>query len=788
MDIQLVRTGENEELCVVAIGKVDSRSMKLKFANQMVALSFVSLVDGYFRHIVDAHHYFCKEVAPPRLQQLNHIHCHGPIQADFAVQKLKRPESEDGHYVLRCGTLEMDKYFITVRAREDDFKHCLITNVGGEYMLLGGMKTFLSLEELVNHYSNETLRSDGVLFRFAKCCPPRHRERSNLIIVRSNDESEIPSSPMLHRAVNRMVLHTIRSENLVQEEHIGHGTMTDLYAGKHIEVSSNGEERQVEVVLKILDSNHRNLSEFFLEAAGMMSQLNHKHLVHLHGMSMRGENHIMVLEKVKFGSLDIYIQRHHALEIQWIMQVAQQLACAMIYLEDKGMVHGNVCAKNVLLVREGVETAQPFIKLGDPGIRTTAFNRDDRLERIPWIAPECIENPKRLGLPADKWNFGVALWEMFNRGEPPLRNLDRQNKHEFYLTRKFLPMKPWRELEELVEQCMTYEPLHRPCFRAILRDLNSLHPSGYVVLPFPPGPDVKPGTEIDPEPAVYEERFLKFVSILGTGNFGTVELCRYDLLGDNTGELVAVKKLQHEHSNTEFEKEIDILKSLPHENIVRYMGICRSTGGSVKLVMEFLPFGSLRDYLQKSKDEFNTKRLLLFSWQIAKAMEFLGSKRFVHRDLAARNILVESHTKVKIGDFGLSRQLPLDHEYYRPKQPGESPIYWYAPESLCENKFSTASDGWSFGVVLYELFTFCEKEHGPPQVFMRMMGGSRQGQMIVVLLIDLLKRDERLPQPKNCPVEVYSMMRDCWAFADTKRPTFQQLIDRIDCLRESARC
>ncbi|KAF4097276.1 hypothetical protein G5714_021284 [Onychostoma macrolepis] len=235
-------------------------------------------------------------------------------------------------------------------------------------------------------------------------------------------------------------------------------------------------------------------------------------------------------------------------------------------------------------------------------------------------------------------------------------------------------------------------------------------------------------------------------------------MCRYDPLQDNTGEVVAVKKLQH--STTEhirdFEQEIEILKSLQHENIVKYKGVCYSAGRrNLRLVMEYLPHGSLRDYLNKNKDRIDHKKLLHYASQICKGMEYLATKRYIHRDLATHNILVESEFKVKIGDFGLTKVLPQGKEYYKVKEPGESPI-------------------------------FCDKLCSPPTEFLSMMGGDKQGQTIVYHLIELLKTGSRLPQPMGCPSEMCEIMQECWDNDPSLRPPFKELTLRIDLIRDSS--
>ncbi|OXB62783.1 hypothetical protein ASZ78_017079 [Callipepla squamata] len=807
----------SSERRIVTIHKQDSKNLEAEFQSLREALSFVSLIDGYYRLTADAHHYLCKEVAPPSVLENIQSNCHGPIFMDFAINKLKKAGNQTGFYVLRCSPKDFKKYFLTFaieRENATDYKHCLITkNENGEYNLSGTKRSFGNLKDLLTCYQTETVRSDSIIFQFIKCCPPKPKDKSNLLVFRSNSVSDVPSSPTLQRHnVSQMVFHKIRNEDLIFEESLGQGTFTKIFKDKSnllvfrsnsVSDVPSSPTLQRHNVSQMVFHKIRNEDLIFEESLGQ-------------GTFTKIFKDILVQEYVKFGSLDTYLKKNkNVINILWKLEVAKQLALAMHFLEDKGLVHGNVCAKNILLIREEDRKSGnlPFIKLSDPGISITVLPRDKfsgfipgldmfslhdctvLLERIPWVPPECIENPKQLSLATDKWSFGTTLWEICSGGDKPLSALDSSRKLQFYEDRHQLPAPNWTELANLINNCMDYEPDFRPSFRAIIRDLNSLFTPDYELLT---ENDMLPnirtgalgfsGAFEDRDPTQFEERHLKFLQQLGKGNFGSVEMCRYDPLQDNTGEVVAVKKLQHstEEHLRDFEREIEILKSLQHDNIVKYKGVCYSAGRrNLRLIMEYLPYGSLRDYLQKHKERLDHKKLLLYASQICKGMEYLGTKRYVHRDLATRNILVENENRVKIGDFGLTKVLPQDKEYYKVKEPGESPIFWYAPESLTESKFSVASDVWSFGVVLYELFTYIEKSKSPPAEFMRMIGNDKQGQMIVFHLIELLKNNGRLPRPDGCPDEIYAIMKECWNNNVTQRPTFRDLAQRVDQIRDN---
>uniref|UniRef100_A0A8C4XEK7 Tyrosine-protein kinase n=1 Tax=Erpetoichthys calabaricus TaxID=27687 RepID=A0A8C4XEK7_ERPCA len=802
ISIKQANKDESTESRVVTINKQDGKSLEMEFPSLGEAHSFVSLIDGYFRLTSDAHHYLCKEVAPPRLLEAIQSFCHGPVSMEFAINKLKRAGNLKGLYILRCSPKEFNKYFITFVVERDsifEHKHCLIKkNEVGEYYLSGAKKNFACLKDLLNCYQKETVRSDGIIFQFLKCYPPKTKEKSNLLIFRSNKGSEVPLSPIIQRHnVSQMVFHKIRKEDLEIHDSLGQGTFTKIYKGLRKELGDYGEMHQTEVIVKVLDRTHRNYSESFFEAASMMSQLSYKHLVLNYGVCVCGEENIMVQEYAKFGSLDTYLKKNkNSINIMWKLEVAKQLAWAMLFLEEKSLAHGNVCAKNILLIREEDQKSgnPPFIKLSDPGISITVLPKEVLIERIPWVPPESVENPKGLNLATDKWSFGTTLWEICSGGDKPLMTLDSSKKHLFYEDRHQLPAPKWPELANLINSCMDYEPEFRPSFRAIIRDLNSLFTPDYELLV---DSDMLPirtfgfglaGAFENQLSAQFEERHLIFLQQLGKGNFGSVEMCRYDPLQDNTGEVVAVKKLQHstaEHLR-DFEREIEILQSLQHDNIVKYKGVCYSAGRrNLRLIMEYLPFGSLRDYLNKNKERIDHRKLLHYASQICKGMEYLTLKRYIHRDLATRNILVESENRVKIGDFGLTKVLPQDKEYYKVKEPGESPIFWYAPESLTESKFSVASDVWSFGVVLYELFTYSDKNKSPPAEFMHMIGSDKQGQMIVYHLIEILKNNHRLPNPEGCPDEIYKIMLECWNNDTCQRPSFKDLSQRVDSFRDS---
>ncbi|XP_077833425.1 non-receptor tyrosine-protein kinase TYK2 isoform X2 [Macaca mulatta] len=784
--------------CCVSIHRQDNKCLELSLPSRAAALSFVSLVDGYFRLTADSSHYLCHEVAPPRLVMSIQDGIHGPLLEPFVQAKL-RPE--DGLYLIQWSTSHPYRLILTVaqRSQAPDGTQSLrlrkfpIEQQAGAFVLEGWGRSFPSVRELGAALQGCLLRAGDDCFSLRRRCLPQPGETSNLIIMRGARAST--------RTLNlsQLSFHRVDQKEITQLSHLGQGTRTNVYEGRlRVEGSGDPEEgkmddedplvpgrdrgQELRVVLKVLDPSHHDIALAFYETASLMSQVSHVHLAFVHGVCVRGPENIMVTEYVEHGPLDVWLRRERGhVPMAWKMVVAQQLASALSYLENKNLVHGNVCGRNILLARLGLaEGTSPFIKLSDPGVGLGALSREERVERIPWMAPECLPGgPNSLSIAMDKWGFGATLLEICFDGEAPLQSRSSSEKEHFYQRQHRLPEPSCPELATLTSQCLTYEPTQRPSFRTILRDLTRLQPHNLADVLI-----VNPDSSAS-DPTVFHKRYLKKIRDLGEGHFGKVSLYCYDPTNDGTGEMVAVKALKADcgpQHRSGWKQEIEILRTLYHEHIVKYKGCCEDQGEkSLQLVMEYVPLGSLRDYLPRHS--VGLAQLLLFAQQICEGMAYLHAQHYIHRDLAARNVLLDNDKLVKIGDFGLAKAVPEGHEYYRVREDGDSPVFWYAPECLKEYKFYYASDVWSFGVTLYELLTHCDSSQSPPTKFLELIGIT-QGQMTVLRLTELLERGERLPRPDKCPCEVYHLMKNCWETEASFRPTFENLIPILKTVHE----
>ncbi|XP_016864722.1 tyrosine-protein kinase Fer isoform X4 [Homo sapiens] len=258
--------------------------------------------------------------------------------------------------------------------------------------------------------------------------------------------------------------------------------------------------------------------------------------------------------------------------------------------------------------------------------------------------------------------------------------------------------------------------------------------------------------------------------LLGKGNFGEVYK---GTLKDKTS--VAVKTCKEDlpqELKIKFLQEAKILKQYDHPNIVKLIGVCTQRQ-PVYIIMELVSGGDFLTFLRRKKDELKLKQLVKFSLDAAAGMLYLESKNCIHRlcegkgemketsnlgDLAARNCLVGENNVLKISDFGMSRQ--EDGGVYSSSGLKQIPIKWTAPEALNYGRYSSESDVWSFGILLWETFS---------------LGVCPYPGMTNQQAREQVERGYRMSAPQHCPEDISKIMMKCWDYKPENRPKFSEL-------------
>ncbi|XP_035668660.1 tyrosine-protein kinase receptor Tie-1-like [Branchiostoma floridae] len=269
--------------------------------------------------------------------------------------------------------------------------------------------------------------------------------------------------------------------------------------------------------------------------------------------------------------------------------------------------------------------------------------------------------------------------------------------------------------------------------------------------------------------------------MLGAGHFGEVRKGTVIVDGERIPSAIKILKSgADDASRQDFQQEVDIMRHVGyHTNIVNLLGVCIYQGQQY-LALEMAGNGDLLQFLRKSRvQEVNRPKfggvrtlstlspaqLLRIACDVATGMDHLSSKQVIHRDLAARNVLLTDSLIAKVADFGLSRGKGI----YEQTSKRAIPFRSTALEALTRRIYTTKSDVWSFGILLWEIVT---------------IGGTPYCGMKSGTILGRLREGYRLHKPRNCEADLYQMIMMCWKTRPEERPSFADLAEQLEIMIE----
>uniref|UniRef100_A0A0A9ZBW4 Tyrosine-protein kinase n=3 Tax=Lygus hesperus TaxID=30085 RepID=A0A0A9ZBW4_LYGHE len=819
--------------------------LTMKNFNSMI--SFVTTVEGYYRLSVKWTFNICRDLITPSLVTLRSIKCHGPVGGKFSYTKLEQKrDNKPGCFILRECEIFYDVYYIDVCMSDRKVSTFKIERKGdGHYVFSAEPnERFESIGAIVARYKVQgsdpyfkecipPSEYDDSILLLCKVNTYLPTPKDHFDRLFSEDRV---SSPICIQFKHLQIFSG--------KTFSGKFGCTQVHKclWKPDNVSS-----KYDVALKVLKPKYEqtHLKEL-LELAGKWGMLKSSAVVRLIGVVL-SSSIAMVFEFFPLGPLNVYLQQKKTIiqEID-LVEAATYIANAMWHMEGEGIVHGYLRCHKVLVTEHtdrtfSVRVADPGIHILY-GINDLHWIPPEHHQNPAEVKKHTSADMWALGTTLwqlfsyGKEPFVSELKQFYSLGNTLERPEDcsyeiyklMQECWNFDPDQRKRPQAAMRDLNQLLYQVHNSRRAHSYTI-AKVNDKNKTHAldllndtnatldsqslafsatsaiTGSTYLstlddfsnpsyPIPPvensSSDISSflynlhfNTSADGSTSmtsIYEwneDMGMKNVVLqgkIGQGCYGEV----YKAIAESTSSTselpsdVAVKKITHRSPSclADFEREIAIMKGLKHPNIVEMKGVLQDP--EVVLIMEYVPLGSLKAYISVNKERLLPEdHFLKYSLDVAEGMAYLGQQNIVHRDLAARNVLVANEYSVKISDFGLA-QVMGNSNYYLLKTNRDLPIRWYAPESLSDGKFSAASDVWSYGVLLYEIFSF-----GADPILDANCSDTKT-------LLNLLKSNIRLPCPPKCPSEVYvDLMMECWKSDHRERPSFKNIVQTINKLR-----
>nr|XP_012148059.1 PREDICTED: tyrosine-protein kinase hopscotch isoform X3 [Megachile rotundata] len=782
-----------EDLCFISIRQDNTVEISrkngipsyLKFSKNTFLMSFVSALDGYYRLAVKWTFNLCGEIVTPSLERLYKLKCHGPVGQEFSYAKLQEKRAnKPGCYLLRESETEYDVYYLDGYNKEGKLfsKRVEEKVLSNDFIIVGSPNRYNSLAQCVLSFQD----SEGQSY-LTECLPPSEYDKSPLLLCAPESavsevaaDEEIVASvletgprcvPQNQLEIYKPFLRTTRSQHYSPT--VLHRAIWRLTKGKKLEVA-----------LKILKQEEEtNYTKEFLELAGKWSQLRSGTLVR--GATLLEFQNAAVMKKYYESGKRLPIPNGCPTEVYRLMldcwgdlngsrkqpqAIMRDINQILYQVYNSRRSHAYATAFPKLFSSELKKHSQDNSDTSDDNKSINSESRASSLltdnTSLPWNdtddSTQSLINFNGTSVGSTEDLSAYLSWLSNTRRDSEGGSISQNNVPNMNCidhSAQTLRIRHPGDLDEMIgrnEQGVEEDSDSRGSSNDSLGQMRGIY-------------------ELDIDCNVILQ------GRIGQGFYG--EVYRGTLERENGKDTepqqVAIKKLKTkalEADIRDFEREIAIMKTLKHPNVVEILGVISEP--EVCLVMEYVKHGSLQSYLLIHKQELSHKRLLGFALDIATGMEYLGSMSIVHRDLAARNILVADENKVKISDFGLA-QVTGKNDYYILQTDRGLPIKWYAPESIRDGKFSTRSDVWSFGVTMYETFGYGEEPRLPglDSSIERLQNEQEKGS---TELLAALERGTRLPCPSTCPQAIYiKLMYPCWHLQSHQRPDFATLCKDI---------
>ena len=483
----------------------------------------------------------------------------------------------------------------------------------------------------------------------------------------------------------------------------------------------------------------------------VMKELKHVNILELCGVCTTEKVVYIVTEFMEHGNLHNYLQwNSHSLTTPNLVSISWQVSKGMAYLEENGIIHGNLSAVKV------------FVGVGEPDkllckVSGMFGTEDDKTSvgfnvRIPlrWMVPEtAVENVYQLE--SDVWAFGVVLYEIMTCGQQPFPGI-REDEVLDQVIRGYrmpCPVDCKEDIYRLMLECWNEDPSRRPSFETIATKLSDVETYEDHIIDISKNNDDLPlednKSNQSTDVKIEVDLQLKVAESAATGDIWR---------GIWKGIDVAVKYPKLETVKETLES-FELMKSLVNPNIIRILGIL-SKNQSAYVVMDFMCRGNLQDYIAWEGSFLTLEKQIEIAIQCAKGMLYLETQRIIHGNLTGRNVLVGYNMECKITGIQGKGVKNEDHrKLYK----------WMAVESMLYNKFSTKSDTWSFGILLYEIMTHGEEPY--PK-----WNGSEAKVKI--------QEGYRMTCPSDCPKEVYTLMMRCWNAKPSQRPPFSEIERKLE--------